>query len=387
MNPQTKNFTLLSLSLILTLYLANPAFAASGGRISSGGFSRSSGSSSSYSYSRPSSPSRSSSYGSGSRSSYSYSSPSRSSGSYNSSPSRSRVEEPDDDFFSVPDISIPVPLPAPRPRVIYVPTPAPTPVVVPAPVTPSTPVVAPVLPSSQKAEVQVSQSPQPLQVLPLILILGVGGLVFFLLLSSGRQSNPNRDAPSLSPPKPKPTLAHVQVALLASAKDLQEDLEKLAEFGDTDTEKGLTKILQETVLALLRHPEKVVYAYGEFHREVLSRLEPRYNQISMEERSAISEEVLSNVSGKVTHSSHQVKGGGTQGEGEYIYVGLLVATNKEIYTGPVTSMGQLRESLISLGAISPENLLALEIIWQPEGEKETLSQEELLASYPNLNHL
>jgi uncharacterized membrane protein len=207
----------------------------------------------------------------------------------------------------------------------------------------------------------------------------------FLLWSSDKKNNSYRGKTVPEKTAPEPTLAHVQVALLASAKGLKEDLEKLAEYGDTNTEEGLSKILQETVLSLLRHPEKIVYANGEFHREPISRLEPLYNKITMEERSAISEEVLVNVSGKVTHSPHQT--GGTESEGEYIYVGLLVATDREIYTGPVTSMGQLQESLVSLGSISPRNIMALEIIWQPEGEKETLSQEELLSSYPNLNHL
>lgn len=40
-----------------------------------------------------------------------------------------------------------------------------------------------------------------------------------------------------------------------------------------------------------------------------------------------------------------------------------------------------------LGSVPSADLLALEVIWQPEGEGEVLSTEELLTAYPQLQHL
>jgi uncharacterized membrane protein len=37
--------------------------------------------------------------------------------------------------------------------------------------------------------------------------------------------------------------------------------------------------------------------------------------------------------------------------------------------------------------VSSTELVALEVIWQPEGAGEVLSTEELLTAYPNLQHL
>jgi uncharacterized membrane protein len=47
----------------------------------------------------------------------------------------------------------------------------------------------------------------------------------------------------------------------------------------------------------------------------------------------------------------------------------------------------LRESLQKIGALSVEDLIALEVIWQPEGAGEALSTEDLLIAYPQLQHL
>lgn len=47
----------------------------------------------------------------------------------------------------------------------------------------------------------------------------------------------------------------------------------------------------------------------------------------------------------------------------------------------------LREALRLIGAVPATDLLALEVIWQPEGAGEVLSTEELLTAYPQLQHL
>ena len=48
---------------------------------------------------------------------------------------------------------------------------------------------------------------------------------------------------------------------------------------------------------------------------------------------------------------------------------------------------RLKETLRILGSVSSSDLIALEVIWQPEGQGDVLSAEELVTSYPNLKHL
>lgn len=180
----------------------------------------------------------------------------------------------------------------------------------------------------------------------------------------------------------KVNVAKVRVALLASAKDLQSDLERLAQSGDTDSEEGLTTILQETTLALMRHPDLIAYGSGAIYQGKEGEMESLYGRLSMEERSKVSEEVLSNVGGKVSKSTHSGKTPATSNE--YILVSLLVATDSPLNVEAVSSIDGLRKSLVALGSILPEHLMALEIIWQPEGDNEVLTKEELLSLYPDL---
>jgi uncharacterized membrane protein len=53
----------------------------------------------------------------------------------------------------------------------------------------------------------------------------------------------------------------------------------------------------------------------------------------------------------------------------------------------VDSADQLRTALSALGAVPASELLALEVIWQPDGAGDVLSADELITAYPQLKHL
>jgi uncharacterized membrane protein len=68
-------------------------------------------------------------------------------------------------------------------------------------------------------------------------------------------------------------------------------------------------------------------------------------------------------------------------------VTILVACRRKLSLNGATTADQLRESLQRLGAVGADDLMALEVIWQPEGVGEVLSADQLLTAYPQLNHL
>ena len=72
---------------------------------------------------------------------------------------------------------------------------------------------------------------------------------------------------------------------------------------------------------------------------------------------------------------------------EYIAVTLLVASRNKIAIKGVDSADQLRTALSALGAVPASELLALEVIWQPDGAGDVLSADELITAYPQLKHL
>ena len=229
---------------------------------------------------------------------------------------------------------------------------------------------------------------------------GGGGLFGFLILMAitgvivnsirGASSSPIASSPLTSKPSITPpiSIVQIQLGLLASAKGLQEDLRKLAVSSDTSTSKGLQLVLQETALSLLRQPDLWVYANAEEGKVPFSNAEVTFNRLSIAERSKLQAEITSNVSGNIgRESAYQNEAGEADILNEYIAVTIIIASKRPLKINNGNNIQSIQENLRILGSISSTELIALEVIWQPEGEGDVLSTEELITSYPNLKHL
>ncbi len=181
-----------------------------------------------------------------------------------------------------------------------------------------------------------------------------------------------------------------------AARDLQTELNQIAETADTNSPEGRAEILQETSLALLRHPEYWVYVGGGTQQAKLNSAEAQFNRLSLAERSKFSEETLSNVNNQLRAALAKEALPGTQnpenptdlitsGPGEYIIVTLLVATLGKYAIPAINSADDLRQALRQIGGIPSEQILALEVLWTPQASGDTLTSDDLLAEYPDLN--
>jgi len=197
-------------------------------------------------------------------------------------------------------------------------------------------------------------------------------------LRGGDLDRPQADGPV--------AIAQLQVGLLASARELQQDLRTLAGQADTGSSGGLQRVLQESTLALLRHPDLWVYANAEVGQVPFASAESTFNRLSMTERSKLRSELTSNVAGRVSQAAEGAVGD-SDATSDYIAVTLLVASRGRVPLKPVTGSEELREALRLLGSVPSDQLLALEVIWQPEGAGEVLSADELITAYPDLSHL
>ncbi len=161
---------------------------------------------------------------------------------------------------------------------------------------------------------------------------------------------------------PPVSVTQLQVGLLAEGRSLQTELNRIAETADTNSPEGRTEVLQEASLALLRHPEYWVYAGSTTQQARLGSAEAEFNRLALGERSKFTAETLSNV-------NNQLKAATPTGA-------LPAAQNGGELDNPTR--------LITEGPGPGEKLLAIEVLWTPQAEGDTLTSDDLMAEYADL---
>ncbi|KAF8388060.1 hypothetical protein HHK36_026726 [Tetracentron sinense] len=184
----------------------------------------------------------------------------------------------------------------------------------------------------------------------------------------------------------KTSVLKLQVGLLGMARSLQRDLDRIAEIADTSTSEGLSYVLTETTLALLRHPDCCISGYSSVDlKRSIEDGEKRFNQLSIEERGKFDEETLVNVNNIKKQSTRSQRSNGFSNE--YIVITILVAAEGVHKLPAINSSADLKDALQKLGSIPSRKTMAVEVLWTPQNENDTLSERELLEDYPLLRPL
>jgi uncharacterized membrane protein len=194
---------------------------------------------------------------------------------------------------------------------------------------------------------------------------------------------------------PPVTVNTLQIGLLAEARALQTDLDRIALSANTSTPAGLAESLQESTLALLRHPEYWVYANAEGQQTRLMAAESEFNRRTLSERSKFQEETLSNYSAQIKQKSatatlptaDDASAVLSQGPGEYILVTLIVASQGKLDLPKVQSAQDVKKALGQIGAVGAQDLLAMRVLWTPQASGDALTADDLVESYPKLRRL
>lgn len=222
--------------------------------------------------------------------------------------------------------------------------------------------------------------------------VGVGGSSVFLIfmgfaafmLVSGFLSDRTEDGVLTA--TEKTSVTKLQVGLLGMARSLQWDLNRIAESADTSTPNGLSYVLTETTLALLRHPDYCISAYSSVDvKRSIEEGEKRFNQLSIEERGKFDEETLVNVNNIKRQSAKSMRSTGFSNE--YIVITVLVAAEGVHKLPAINGSLDLKEALHKLASIPSSKIMAVEVLWTPQNENDTLSERELLEDYPLLRPL
>ncbi|KAL0835271.1 hypothetical protein Bca101_087160 [Brassica carinata] len=210
------------------------------------------------------------------------------------------------------------------------------------------------------------------------------GLAAFIVVS-GFLSDRRSQGSTLTATQ-KTSVIKLQVGLLGLGRTLQQDFNRLAENADTSTSEGLAYVLTEATLALLRHPDYCISCYSSVDvRRSIEDGEKRFNQLSIEERGKFDEETLVNVNSIKRQSSKIRTASGFSNE--YIVVTILVAAEGTHKLQPINGTPDMKEALQKIGSIPRNKIMAVEVLWTPQNEKDTLSERELLEDYPLLRPL
>lgn len=179
------------------------------------------------------------------------------------------------------------------------------------------------------------------------------------------------------------TVTQVQVAMLSQARHVQQALNQIAENTDMSDKQDLTTSLRETVLALLRSPETWTHAAARSKTVATKQAaKEKFEDLSLEERSKFNVKSLSNIDGKV---KKQAIVQSAEDLAAYIVVTLIVGTAHDSpLLKQVTSADELKTALKKLGSVTPEYLMVYEVLWSPQAESDSLTDNELLLNYPNM---
>ena len=180
------------------------------------------------------------------------------------------------------------------------------------------------------------------------------------------------------------TVTKLQVALRSEARSLQSTLSDLGLNADTTTSEGLFELLQQTATVLLEHENYWTHVSSScdtlYSREAA---ETRFTELSLQERSKFSLETLSNVNGVV--STQPLPAIDPNQTAAYVVVTLLLGTeNDNPLFGDIYTASVLRDVLQNITMMVPRYLLVCELLWSPQADRDSLTEQELATEYAEL---
>ncbi|XP_050240541.1 uncharacterized protein LOC126689407 [Quercus robur] len=179
------------------------------------------------------------------------------------------------------------------------------------------------------------------------------------------------------------SVLRVQVGFSGIAHSIQRELSTLATAVDTSKNKSFHFFLTESAVALLRHRNYWISGYSSVERRWnLEAVEKEFRQLSTDERLKYDIESLVNVDNMKVQRTFIPRN--NKVEKNFIVVTILVAVKGALNLPEIKSTEDLRTALNYLNTISSSNTLAVEVLWSPQAEHDTLSEDELLENYPLL---
>jgi uncharacterized membrane protein len=166
---------------------------------------------------------------------------------------------------------------------------------------------------------------------------------------------------------------------------LQEQLQRLAQSGSTRTPDGLAALLSETVLALRRHEMSWLYgAVTDLGSFAPSDAQGAFQRLTQEARARFQHELVRGAAGQVQQQQGPtLDAKATEGAGTVV-VTIILASRRPMQGFLAPDAAQIRNALGDRGALSPQHMVALEVVWSPAADSDRMSTAELETVYPEL---
>ena len=179
----------------------------------------------------------------------------------------------------------------------------------------------------------------------------------------------------------------VQIGLGRSARRIQSRLADFALEGDTASEAGLAELLHQTALELLREKDSIRYGLAQGSGPMsLTNGETKLGALAMAERARFEVERIRGANGSVRRAQADAAVGAEALE--YLIVTLVVATRIPLDSiKPVVDRNGMEAALSELGAVPSHVLLGLEVVWTPADAEDSLTETDLMTTYPELMSL
>lgn len=174
----------------------------------------------------------------------------------------------------------------------------------------------------------------------------------------------------------------VQVMML-HGEAVKRELHDIAANGQTGTPHGLSAMIRDAAVSVMRHPERWVYANVEIEHGSPTTSGQRVSGWSSLARSAFKLETIRNAGQVRTIAQAGVPGG------TYCIVTFAVAAREfmlPLVTPPI-EISEVQSALTAVAGLTADNLIAAEVIWSPDAPGELLTEDQALRLYPSLYHL
>lgn len=163
---------------------------------------------------------------------------------------------------------------------------------------------------------------------------------------------------------------------------IQRAMDDIASDGDTGSDAGLVAMLREAIEMLRSHGDAWTHAAVVNASPMPSpQAEAKFEAAAAKARSRFEVEVVRNADGETTRTDAPDLP--PTDEPGRVVVTFVVAAERELKDAERSRAG-VDAALDGLLAITPDDFVALEVIWSPADENDRMSLDEMTERYPEL---